>query len=560
MMTTREQLVRLDSMAMQSPDCALDLCRPYWTDASTGELKANPLAAHYFVTRFCYTKDEDRGGERHLIPDRPHVLRLIDKLEQARIQRKNLRIDKSRRMIVTLVFCAYHLWRAAFFKNYTALFVSWAADEVDDGGSSSTTNSSFGRIRYMVENLPEHVHVPAVFKQDLIRFTDTDSFIEGSAPVEDAGRSHGYIDVFIDEHAHVDFAEAIHESVDPACKTGKKYVSTFNGPDNLFAKMDEDETFSDWIFHSIDWKDDPTHTEGLRPTTPEERDRYGEFISPWFVRATASLKPEGIASQYNRSKHRSTVGIIHREYNFDKHVAAKGVIRYSPDHELRVGADIGHFRKFAAVAAQRIAGRMIVVGAFEGIARSLPENVRAMTEWLRDVVGYKGSLSRVVMVPDPSAFNEELGTGLEQYSYFRAGGYSSHASPRIVGADSVYLGNNVMKSLFERDMVTIAYEAAPLWRAISGYRLPIDPKTREIRSNKPVHNMASHPCDAFRYVGTSWWTADDIQGIGVVRHDETRAREVDQEIDSRHRAIHNGQGPRYVTHERPIMAGLPERF
>jgi hypothetical protein len=120
--------------------------------------------------------------------------------------------------------------------------------------------------------------------------------------------------------------------------------------------------------------------------------------------------------------------------------------------------------------------------------------------------------------------NEEIGTGLEAYSWLRAIGFENYELPLIVGPDSVYLGNNVVRALFQRDMIEIDEEnALPLIEAIPAYKLPVDRRTQEITSNKPVHNMASHPCDSFRYAVTSVWTADDLPFDGFFSEAAVRA-------------------------------------
>jgi hypothetical protein len=518
----------------------------------------NPHAAAFFIFNFCQTQDEERQGAIGYLPpaiwpegtrktpwhapgEASWALKWVEALDAprpcsitGRDDPHNVHDEKARRMLHTWIAMHYNLWALQWVRGYSSLLISETGDHVDDKGKQGTkVFSMFSRMRFSWERLPHHVrkHLDWTFMSGVC--AENDAWTLGRAPTEDAGRGSGFVRAFVDECAYVEYMNQIHTALDPACKFGKVYMSTVNGPDNLYAEIKK-MRYDGWRFFECDWKENPALTEGIRSSEPgPERERYGSHVSPKFIAITASLRDEKVAQEYGRNYDKSTGGAVLREYSKDVHVRRtgdpRGPLRYDPGLELRVGVDLGHVKKFAATVIQPV--EMVhcrVIGAMEGIRRSLPENTRHLIEFLR-ALGFHGDLDDVVCVPDPSAFNEEIGTGLEAASWLRAAGFGNFAAPLIVGPDSVYLGNNVLRAMFQRNMFTIDEEnCGPLIEAIPAYKQPTNRRTGEITSNKPIHNMASHPVDSFRYPVTSIWTADDVPYDGFISETTVR-RAAEQE-------------------------------
>lgn len=477
----------------------------------------NPDAAAYFITTFCRTMDEDRGGAICPIEPKPvtlHVIRTLDFIDTKTfepVERANIHIKKSRRMLVTWLMCAYLVYRLQFSSNFTALFTSKDEDSVDDGGVRATTDSAFGRMKFIWDHLPGHVRRPLSFAYMRIKSGTDDGYIVGRAPTPNAGRSSG-VDRFIsDENAHQENAEAIHVSADPMCRDGKVYASTTNGSMNLFAEIDE-KKLDGWRFIDVGWEHDAEKAKGIRRTrTDAERDRFGDYVSPWLIRAARSLIDDAdVRQEYGRSYTRSNKGVIFREFSRDRHVRRPGALRYDPAYPLALGADFGMARKTVLVFVQPKPRILSVIGVYMGEHRNAPDNAREAAAYVRSL-GYKLPLDEIDCIPDPSALNEEPGSGLSLWSWYRKVGFSSHRPPYIVGPDSVMLGNSVLRWLFKVNGIEFAYECGdPYFKALENYRLPLDKTTGEIKSNVPIHDMASHPSDGTRYVATGFYTAEDI--------------------------------------------------
>lgn len=532
----------------------------------------NPDAAAFFIFNFCYTQDEERGGAILRLPPPIHpantpktpwygpgepswALKWVEALDAPRPCKltgrntpHNIHDEKSRRMLHTWIACHYNLWALMWVRGYSSLLISQSEDHVDDGGRDTTkVFSMFSRMKFAWDKLPAQVRKHIDFTYMSAVCSENDAHTKGKAPTEHAGRGGGVVRAFVDECAFIDYMASIHTALDPACKFGKVYMGTVNGPDNLYAEIKK-KRYEGWRFFECDWKEDPDKTVGIRETEPgPERERYGSHVSPWFATATASLRDEKIAQEYGRNYDKSTGGMIYREFSKDIHVRKignpRGPLLLDPSLEVRVGLDPGHARKCAATVIQPVGTEFCrVIGSWEGIHRSAGENAVELRNYLREL-GFNGDLEEIVMVPDPASLNEEIGSGLELYSWFRAAGFVSYQLPMIVGPDSVYLGNNVVRALFQRNMIEIDEEhCKSLLEAIPAYKLPVDRKTNMTTSNKPVHNMASHPCDSFRYAITSVWTADDVPYDGFISVNSVRQSESDRKNGSNG----NGSGNRIV--------------
>lgn len=497
----------------------------------------NPNAAAFFVFNFCVTQDEWQQGKISLLPDprhRPHGLNFLEALDATRTMTPeelaiggNLHDEKARRMQHTWIMCFYNLWSIQWVKGYSALLISKSEDHVDDSGRDEQTKvfSLFARMRFAYSRLPDHVRRGVNWSFMSGTCPENDAWLLGRAPTRDAGRGAGAWRTYVDECAFIAWMSEIHTALDPLCPFGRVYMSSVQGPVNKFAQIKKKRP-AGWRFYEEDWKNDPAKTVGLRETQMgPERDRYGSHVSPYFEQATASLTDEEIAQEYLRKYDRSTKNVILREFNADVHVRRsddkRGRILWNPDHEIRIGLDPGHMRKCAATAIQpiEIEGELRkcnVIGAWAGMHKNSADNAAELVRWIREGLKITLPLDEIVMVPDPASFNEELGSGLEIYAWYRAVGLTTYELPKIVGPDSVYIGNNVLRVMLQRNMFAFdEVGAALLIEAIPDYRLPIDPITREIRSNKPVHNMSSHPVDSFRYPVTSVWTADDLRMMGL---------------------------------------------
>lgn len=441
-------------------------------------------------------------------------------------------------MLHTWFACHYNLWALQWVKGYISLMISRSEDHVDDGGKSERVFSMFSRMRFAYERLPYHVRKPVNWQRMAGTCAENEAWIIGRAPTRDAGRGSGYTRAWVDECEHLEWLDAIHAALDPACKLGKVYMGTVNGTANQVAKIKKEKR-AGWVFLESDWWDDPAHCEGLRDTIPgPERERYGPKISQWFIDATAGLDDEDIAQEYLRNRQRSVKSVCFFEYRKEFHVAKRPRrVEFNPRLPFWVGLDFGKARKTAAVGGHPIGDRGLkVLFDFEGTHKTAPENARSLIAKIAEVA--PGLHPRdVTLVPDPSGLVGEQGTDVSLLDYYLSAGFESYILPPLSGPGSVKLGIQVMNVAFMRREIEIDESCEILVEALPNYRWPVDRITREVkRDADPVHSMESHICDAFRYLGVTVFPIDRGYYEGFVDEDAPVRvrRSPDNEDDGRY--------------------------
>lgn len=490
---TRELLAEMDRWAGSSQLLQADLCDP----------RKNEHALAFFVTRFCKTLDEERGGAIEPIRDWAFVLKTLAWMDELRTDPSNGIVDKSRRMLFTWLACANVLWRAQYTPGFPAFMTTGkGGDYVDDGGDHSTPKSMFGRVRFMYDRLPDHVRRPIYFAFKRIVCTETHAYISGESPTEHGGRAGGYVHALIDETAFLPYSESLHRALNPACKDGRLYGSTANGPANVHARLIK-RLPSGWRKLSLDWDEHPDLAVGVRDTTEAERDRYGDRISPRFVQITADLRDDDIAQEYLHSTERSLKGLVYKEFNLRKHVPDAD-IELDPTLPLYVGADYGSTGFGAAVAGQKPADwalRCIVDYELEG-AGGAEEHALQIARRLFDF-GYRGELPDVRIVGGPDTNTSQTGSGQSIGGYFRKVGFHRIQEAALRGPGSVDRGITVVCVSLRQDRIRISPACERLIARFGEYRWPMERGTNTVkRTTKPVHNSASHIMDAFRYLVT----------------------------------------------------------
>lgn len=81
------------------------------------------------------------------------IIFLAEVAKARRGEPAGIRTEKSRQMGDSWLMMALALCSLAFWHNFQALTISRKEQKVDDGGQNSTTDSLFGKIRFMYEHL-----------------------------------------------------------------------------------------------------------------------------------------------------------------------------------------------------------------------------------------------------------------------------------------------------------------------------------------------------------------------------------------------------------------------
>lgn len=475
----------------------------------------NPNAAAFFIFNYCLTQDEDRGGLIGPLPDPTgrgrFALAYVEELDAARLDPvfnpgripHNIHDEKPRRILHTWLNCHYNLWSLMWVRGYSSLLISRSEDHVDDGGKHERTFSMFSRMRFAYDRLPTHVKKGVSWQHMAGTCPENDAYTIGRAPTKDAGRGAGTVRAFVEECEHIEWMEAIHVALDPACKLGKVYSGTVNGNRTLVAQIKR-ERRAGWKFLEYNWWDDEAHAQGIRDTEPgsAEYSRYGQRVSEWFIAATASLRDEDIAQEYLRDRTRSTKGLVYKEFNLRKHVPDVRV-PFDSSLPIRVGVDYGSTGFGAAVVGQMVGPwslNCVTDYELEG-AGGAKEHAINLAQVLR-AIGYDGELSDVQLVGGPDTNTTQTGSGQTIGGYYRAAGFTRIRESRVRGPGSVDRGITVVCQSLREDRILISSACKNLIGRFGEYRWPVERATGVVRDTAPVHNESSHIMDAFRYLVT----------------------------------------------------------
>jgi hypothetical protein len=487
----------------------------------------NPDAAAFFIFNFCFTQDEHRGGLVAPLPDPEgpwgFTLRFVEALDAPRIAPHNLHDEKSRRMLHTWLACHYNLWGLEWVPGYSSLLISKSQDHVDDGGKNSNVFSMFGRMRFAYDRLPDYVRPrPINFSFMSAKCAEGDAFVMGRAPTRDAGRGGGFVRAFVDECAHVEWMEEIHAALDPACKFGKVYMSTVNGPSNCFARIKKERP-EGWRFFECDWKEHPELAEGLEPTPEREVERFGPMVSPGFRSITASLSDQKVAQEYGRDYAKARKGLVYRKWSVQGNMGF-GEIPLDPDREIGVGIDHAASGFVAFAIGQPVGDEFVnVIDDYEQDGLDSPSHARNLIELLRDL-GYDGPLSRVVLIDGPDGQMME-GSGKRKCDYYREAGFTTIRKPIIRGPGSLVRGIDLLDSLFPQRRIRVSTRCKHIPVRIGEYRWPVDAATGQVRDTKPIHDDSEHVMSGLRYLVTAY--------IGMARYTQPREERIVKPVEPR---------------------------
>lgn len=397
------------------------------------------------------------------------------------------------------------LWSLMFRDGFAGVVGSESADLIDDGGDNATTDSFFGRMLYVYKHLPTWLQdfSQLTFTKRRITCKARGSYVVGDARKGNIGRGGTYDTGLVDEHAYIEYSESSHASLTPACQK-IIYPSTPNGRRNCFGRLRHDPE-SGFVVREFGWYLRPDRRVGLYRDA-----ETGKLRSLWYDNATRGLSEERRGREFDLDFTTSLTGRVYKEFTYAAppagHVVPAAQLPYNPQLPLGICIDFGHARKTAGLFLQRIGPELLVVGEFTGRHRDARNNARDLAKAVR-ALGYAGDLGQIDFIPDPAAQYDETGSGHSLLWYYGREGFTNVLFPMLRGPRSVELGVALVRDKLVEREVLVSDACVGFIDDIQDYHYPTDPKTDLQRSDKPVHDMASHRMDAFRYGVTAYYTA-----------------------------------------------------
>lgn len=298
----------------------------------------------YFIDHFCLTFD-DRSDEG-IVPMVSWDVQ-IEKIAKPYIQLCETRAPhritqataKSRAMGFTWYSLALRLWRWTFHDNWSILIGGENRDDVDDGGQGATQQSLFGKLRFMLNNLPgwmkADLYGPLIEKEEynkrgfLKHPLKPRNVIHGKQLGSMFGRSRRYSEVWGDEVGHAEEMEDADKSLKQTTNRAS-FGSTPKGKSGFFYQIMH-SSLSVQRFY-LWWAESPALT------------------LDWYNEQRQHMTDDAIAQELDISFEMSAGGRVLSEVVLDKWFVPQAV--WTPNLELQVVIDPGYADHFAAIWAQ----------------------------------------------------------------------------------------------------------------------------------------------------------------------------------------------------------------
>jgi hypothetical protein len=222
-------------------------------------------------------------------------------------------------------------------------------------------------VLFVSRNLPAAQHLQRMVYQlmrsdanalSAVRQNDRELVLENGSSVyslpatEDTGRTFSATAVYLDEFAHMPWAEEIYQAVAPCAALGGRVtiISTPRGKANAFYRLWQESAIGKRSFERfrIHWSECPEYNpEGWMLDDPEERQRVGER-SAWYRAQRARFTDDQWAQEYE-CDFVGSGSLVYREFDPEVHV---GEFEYDPMWPTYVGQDFGYTNPSVALVIQ----------------------------------------------------------------------------------------------------------------------------------------------------------------------------------------------------------------
>jgi hypothetical protein len=250
-------------------------------------------------------------------------------------------IVKARQVGISQTMAGEALFLAQHFPGTSVLFVS----------RNLPAGQHLQRLVYQLMRSDRHGH-RAVRQNDRELVLENGSSVFSLPATEDTGRTFSATAVYLDEFAHMPWADEIYQAVAPCAARGGRVtiISTPRGKANAFYRLWQESAIGKRSFERfrIHWSDCPEYNpEGWMLEDAEERRRAGER-GPWYQAQRARFSDDQWAQEYE-CDFISSGSLVYREFDPELHV---GEFDYNPVWPTYVGQDFGYTNPSVALVIQ----------------------------------------------------------------------------------------------------------------------------------------------------------------------------------------------------------------
>jgi len=175
-----------------------------------------------------WTQDEADQGAIKRLPLHPYLQVVVERWQRSTL----LAIPKSRRMLLTWVMLACHLWQAIFFPR-SAIFIQSKKEDDSDFLMGDK------RMLFIYRRLPERFRWPGVVDKHCSLEFDNGSYIRGVAQGPDQLRQYTATAVLCDEMAFWDRAADTWTALKPVIQGGGRVAMISSAGPGFFQRIVE---------------------------------------------------------------------------------------------------------------------------------------------------------------------------------------------------------------------------------------------------------------------------------------------------------------------------------
>lgn len=345
----------------------------------------------YFIYTYCYTIDTRKETDKiFLMKSWPHLLNLIDELNNSLKNSKNIIIEKSRDMGISWTIMAWELHKVLFSEGFMALNISRREAEVEDPGK--TPRSLFGRLDFMYKRLPTYLKMRVDNPFLSFKIRANNSYIVGESANMNAGRDTQYSFILIDEAGMIPILDEMWKSVSNSSNCiCLNSTPPREGRNHKFGQLRfaENSGFKILRYH---WKEHP------------------EKNALWYAKKTQGMTDDDIARELDINWEKSMIFKIYPEFDDSIHIAAYD-IPYNPKKPLYMSFDFGLDDPESILFYQKDIDadnnpRLLVINEYERGGLLTSEHYINIQKKLVEI-GYTGSTQAIICYGDPAGKQKE---------------------------------------------------------------------------------------------------------------------------------------------------------
>lgn len=464
----------------------------------------------FWINTFCWTLDpRETGQHSRTLPFATFEFQddLIGHWVWAVARSMSVLTEKSRDMGASWCAAAICVWLCLFHDGMQARLMSKNESDVDN----RMPGSLMGKVRFILNHLPswmrggwvERAHVSDTHMH--VGFPDTGSAIQGILSGGTAGRSDRATVTFADEFAFVEESHRVLDALSDL-SNAKVYLSTPNGQGNAFAEMADNPATSK---RSLHWSIHPQKNDEWAKKRRNEPDMSEERWSREHEIAYETSVIGRVFPQFVRTSLGSEVWC---------HVQDGDLVAYEGSVPVWTSSDLGSSDPCCTLWAQikPAPPEYHIYGTRYTLVFFAEHERRDMTAWdLRYLLNTRGFRYHTHVMDLRTADNRDsagktwrsnLAEAAVNPVYSKVFGQTIDPGPPIfIDGNWSYEEPTLIRfrDLLQRPgALAFSRDGVPhLIRAIQNWSYPLDPRTREPRSDaSPKHDKWSHAAKAAIYL------------------------------------------------------------